>query len=238
VLGSGEWGPSPGLPARDRPYPLRNRLSTRVVSPDLSSNLVKPRLVQRRDRGASSGRRRQRDDASGTGRPPARSCPRRGDVPGTTAPPGSSRLNEGHQVQCLPPWVAVRQVAPLDPGPGEEQDRLDHLAARIVSRHTTTPCWVEEGLDQRPLRVPQFDDGCHIRARAPRPRQVLWHDGPSPSRNIQSQMHAGRGPIASEGEIGSAARLRTYFRGRLSVLVVRARIATTSRLRSRRLRMR
>jgi len=43
----------------------------------------------------------------------------------------------------LPRRVAIRQVAPLDARPGEEQDRLDHLAARVACGHAGTTRWVE-----------------------------------------------------------------------------------------------
>jgi hypothetical protein len=47
--------------------------------------------------------------------------------------------------------VALGQVAPLTAGPGEEQDRLHHLAARDLGRRAAAAGRVEQVGDQLPL---------------------------------------------------------------------------------------
>lgn len=55
----------------------------------------------------------------------------------------------------------LRQVAPLDPSAGDEQHRLDHLAAQDDRRRAAPGGWVEQVGHQLPLLVGQGDREAH-----------------------------------------------------------------------------
>ena len=86
-----------------------------------------------------------------------------------------------------PGRVAVRQVAPLAAGPSEEEDRIDHLAPIEARWRTPAALWIEEIPNKRPVLISQLDQRAHGPERAPRPRQVLWHEGSSLIGNFHSQ---------------------------------------------------
>lgn len=91
-------------------------------------------------------------------------------------------------------------------GPGEEEHRLDHLAARDLPRRSPPSGRVEEISDERPLRVRQLVDRGHRRKRATRLRQVLWHESATSNGNIRTQGLSPTRAIAPRGHRGTGWR--------------------------------
>jgi hypothetical protein len=75
-----------------------------------------------------------------------------------------------------PGAVVLGQVAPLDPGPPDEQHRVDHLTARDLGRRPAATGRVEQVGNQLPLLIGQGDREGH--ASTMRPVRVAMGKSP------------------------------------------------------------
>jgi len=83
--------------------------------------------------------------------------------------------------------VALGQVAPLTAGPGQEQDRLDHLVPGDLGRCTASTERVEQVGDQLPLLIGQHDRETHADQPGGRPCRLSWHNPRDLNANSRPQ---------------------------------------------------